>query len=60
MGVSAASITNIAKGVPTVSLSPPSSFVADGDLSEWYDSGIAFMLGAQETHMEHQMLEAQR
>ncbi|MEL1224246.1 MAG: T9SS type A sorting domain-containing protein, partial [Candidatus Neomarinimicrobiota bacterium] len=49
VGVSVASITNIAKGVPTVSLSPPSSFVADGDLSEWYDSGIQpFMLGAQE------------
>ena len=28
-------ITNTAKGVPTFSLSPPSSFVADGDLSEW-------------------------
>ena len=39
-------ITNTAKGIPTISLNPP-SFTADGDLSEWYDSGIEpFMLGA--------------
>ncbi len=31
-------ITNKAKGVPTISLTPPTSFVADGDLGEW--SGI--------------------
>jgi len=37
-------ITNTAKGIPTISLNPP-SFTADGDLSEWYDSGIEpFML----------------
>jgi hypothetical protein len=32
-------IANTAKGVPTFSMTPPSSFQADGDLSEW--SGIA-------------------
>ena len=45
-GLSDGSITNTAKGVPTISLSPP-SFTADGDLSEWYDSGIEpFVLAA--------------
>ncbi len=40
-------ITNTAKGVPTISLTPPAAFAADGDLSEWYDSGIVpFELGA--------------
>ena len=48
-GSSASSITNAAKGVPTISLDPPSTFAADGDLSEWYDSGIEpFELGATE------------
>ena len=46
-GASESSISNTAKGVPTISLSPPSEFAADGDLSEWYDSGIEpFMIGA--------------
>ena len=46
-GSSAGSITNTAKGVPTISLTPPVSFAADGDLQEWYDSGIIpFELGA--------------
>jgi hypothetical protein len=31
-------ITNTAQGVPTISINPPATFVADGDLSEW--SGI--------------------
>ncbi|MGA9120114.1 MAG: sugar-binding protein, partial [Bacteroidota bacterium] len=35
-------ITNTAKGVPTLSLTPPTNFVADGDLSEW--SGVTPML----------------
>ncbi len=40
-------ITNTAKGVPTISFTPPAAFAADGDLSEWYDSGIVpFELGA--------------
>ncbi len=28
-------VTNTAKGVPTISLNPPVSFAADGNLSEW-------------------------
>jgi len=35
-----AATSNTAKGIATASLSPPSNFVADGDLSEWYASGI--------------------
>ena len=34
------SVTNTARGVATISLDVPSSFVADGDLSEWFDSDI--------------------
>lgn len=34
-GISAATVTNIARGVPTISLTPPANFAADGDLSEW-------------------------
>ena len=46
-GSSDGSITNTAKGVPTISLTPPAAFAADGDLQEWYDSGIMpFELGA--------------
>ena len=45
-GVSESSLTNTARGVPSISLNPPSTFAADGDLSEWYDSGIEpFMIG---------------
>ena len=41
------SVTNTARGVPTISMTPPAAFEADGDLSEWYDSGIApFEIGA--------------
>ena len=48
-GASDASITNTAKGVPTISLTPPAEFAADGDLQEWIDSGIMpFELGATE------------
>ena len=48
-GASDASITNTAKGVPTISLTPPAAFAADGDLQEWIDSGIMpFELGATE------------
>ena len=36
-------------GVPTISLTPPAEFAADGDLQEWIDSGIMpFELGATE------------
>lgn len=38
-GVSSA-VTNTAKGIATISLSPPANFVADGDLTEWYSSSI--------------------
>jgi len=31
---------NIAKGIPTISLTPPANFVADGDVTEWVNSGI--------------------
>ena len=34
-GVSSGSTTNTAKGVTTLSLNPPTTFVADGDLVEW-------------------------
>ncbi|MCA9731189.1 MAG: T9SS type A sorting domain-containing protein [Deferribacteres bacterium] len=33
-------VTNTAKGVPTISLNPPANFAADGDVSEWVNSGI--------------------
>ena len=39
-GATDGSITNEAKGIPTISLNVPSNFAADGDLSEWTDSGI--------------------
>ena len=39
-GVTSSPITNEAKGIPTISLDVPSNFVADGDLSEWTNSGI--------------------
>ncbi|RMF10870.1 MAG: T9SS C-terminal target domain-containing protein [Candidatus Neomarinimicrobiota bacterium] len=39
-GVSASPVTNTARGIPTISLNPPASFAADGDLTEWYSSGI--------------------
>jgi len=32
--------TNAGKGVPTISLNPPANFAADGDLTEWDQSGI--------------------
>ncbi len=32
--------TNVGKGVPTISLDPPATFAADGDLTEWDNSGI--------------------
>jgi len=33
-------ISNVAKGIATISLNPPANFVADGDMSEWIASGI--------------------
>ena len=40
ISTSGTSITNTARGIPTISLDVPSNFMADGDLSEWFDSGI--------------------
>ena len=40
LGASGSSITNTAQGMPTISLDVPSSFTADGDMSEWLESGI--------------------
>tara|TARA_S200000501_G_C20860344_1_gene759484 strand:+ start:1254 stop:3725 length:2472 start_codon:yes stop_codon:yes gene_type:complete len=40
LGVAASSITNTAQGMPTISLDVPSNFSADGDMSEWLNSGI--------------------
>ncbi|MDZ7289749.1 MAG: T9SS type A sorting domain-containing protein [candidate division KSB1 bacterium] len=39
-GVSFPGVTNTAKGMPTISLNPPANFAADGNLSEWENSGI--------------------
>ena len=39
-GITSSPVTNEAKGIPTISLDVPSNFVADGDLSEWTNSGI--------------------
>ena len=39
-GITSSPVTNQAKGIPTISLNVPSSFVADGDLGEWTNSGI--------------------
>ena len=40
LGLSSTSLTNTAMGIPTISLDVPSNFAADGDMSEWWDSGI--------------------
>ena len=40
LGLSSSSLTNTAMGIPTISLDVPSNFAADGDISEWLDSGI--------------------
>ena len=39
-GITSSSVTNQAKGIPTISLNVPSNFAADGDLGEWTNSGI--------------------
>ena len=33
-------VSNTAKGIPTISLTPPANFVADGDMSEWEATDI--------------------
>lgn len=37
-------ITNTGRGVPTVSITPPANFVADGDLNEWTDAQPSFVM----------------
>jgi hypothetical protein len=37
-------VTNLAKGVPTVSVTPPTNFVADGQLDEWTDAQPTFAM----------------
>ncbi len=37
-------ITNTAKGVPTVSITPPANFVADGNLNEWSNAQPSFLM----------------
>ncbi len=41
---------NLAKGIATVSLNPPATFAADGDLSEWYSSSIMPFVLMPSTH----------
>ena len=40
LAATATATSNIARGVPTISLTPPASFAADGDMTEWESSGI--------------------
>lgn len=40
LGTTSGPITNKARGVATISLNPPANFAADGDLTEWQNSGI--------------------
>jgi hypothetical protein len=37
-------VNNTARGVPTVSITPPSSFVADGNLNEWSSDQPSFLM----------------
>jgi hypothetical protein len=47
-----APITNLAQGIPTISLNPPANFAADGDLAEWEASGIMpFVLKPTTNHV---------
>lgn len=44
-------VSNTAKGIPTISMTPPSNFVADGDISEWESTGIMpFILKPSESN----------
>jgi len=44
--------TNDAKGIPTISLNPPANFAADGDFTEWENSGIVpFVLKPKTDHV---------
>ncbi len=50
-GVMSTPVTSLAKGVPTISKVAPTSFVADGDLSEW--SGITPIILSKESGTAH-------
>lgn len=44
-------VYNTAKGVATISMTPPANFVADGDVTEWEDAGIMpFILSGGSSH----------
>lgn len=52
IGTTAGPVTGKARGVPTISLNPPANFAADGDLSEWLNSGIKpFVFKPSTTHI---------
>ena len=40
LATTASPTVNTARGIPTISLTPPAAFAADGDMSEWESSGI--------------------
>ena len=40
LATTASATVNTARGIPTISLTPPAAFAADGDMSEWESSGI--------------------
>lgn len=47
-----APIVNKAKGIATISMNPPANFVADGDLTEWDQSGIMpFVIKPENSHV---------
>ena len=49
-GYGASAATNTALGIPTISLTPPTNYVADGDLSEWLDI-VPFVMGPEDNSM---------
>ncbi len=50
-GVSS-SVQNTAQGIPTISLTPPADFAADGDVTEWENAGIRpFVLQPSTSHV---------
>ena len=52
IAVSAAPTTNKAKGIATIALNPPANFAADGDFTEWQNSGIKpFVLSPSTAHI---------
>ncbi len=49
--VMSSSVTSLAKGVPTISKVPPTTFTADGDLAEW--SGITPIILSKDNGTAH-------